>query len=357
MRVIVVGGGIIGLLTARSLALAGAEVKLVERGAVGREASWAGGGILAPLYPWHYPEAVNALARASRPMYDALAEELQGRGAGDPELVESGLLILDPEEVEPGVAWASRAGVPVERLGVAEVACREPELRAASGLLFPTTAQLRNPRLLRALAEDLRRLRVEVIEGEPVHDLMLDRRRCEGVRLPTRGLRADAVVLAAGSWIPELLQGTTPIPRLRPVKGQMLLFDAPGMLRHIVLRSGRYLIPRRDGRLLVGSTMEEVGFDKRPTDAAREELEAAACGLLPALHARPLLAHWAGLRPASPNGVPYIGPHPEVAGLYVNAGHFRNGLCTAPASALLLTDLILGRPPGLDAAPYAWTGR
>jgi glycine oxidase len=135
----------------------------------------------------------------------------------------------------------------------------------------------------------------------------------------------------------------------------MLLFRAaPGTISRMVLEDARYIIPRRDGRTLFGSTLEDVGFEKRTTPEARDELYALATERFPVLKGLPIEAHWAGLRPSSPAGVPYIGRHPEIEGLFINTGHFRNGIVLGPASARLAADLILGRTPILDPAPYAW---
>jgi glycine oxidase len=133
----------------------------------------------------------------------------------------------------------------------------------------------------------------------------------------------------------------------------LLLRGVPGRLRQVVVRDRCYLIPRADGHVLVGSTMEEAGFDSGTTEEAREDLRAFATGLMPELGNLAVERHWAGLRPGSPEGVPFVGPVPGVAGLYLNTGHFRNGFATGPASARLVTDLLLGRAPSLDPAPYA----
>ena len=136
----------------------------------------------------------------------------------------------------------------------------------------------------------------------------------------------------------------------------MLMFKAaPGTVSRIVLEANRYVIPRRDGRTLFGSTIEEVGFEKQTTEAARDELYTIATQRFPILKEYPVEAHWAGLRPSSPAGVPYIGRHPGIDGLFVNAGHFRNGIVLGLASARLAADLVLGREPIVDPAPYAWT--
>ncbi|HEM47619.1 MAG TPA: FAD-dependent oxidoreductase, partial [Alphaproteobacteria bacterium] len=166
-------------------------------------------------------------------------------------------------------------------------------------------------------------------------------------------LGADTVVVAGGAWSAEIMREMIPLDVV-PVRGQMLLFRAaPETLHRILLQEGRYVIPRRDGRVLAGSTLEYVGYDKSVTEQARAELWEAAVRLVPALADCPVENHWSGLRPGSPEGIPFIGKVGNISGLYVNAGHFRNGVVLGPASARLLADLILERSPIVDPAPYA----
>jgi glycine oxidase len=224
---------------------------------------------------------------------------------------------------------------------------------AAGGLWLPRVAQLRNPRMVRALRLDLAARGVELREGVEVTGFQDRGGRLAGVDTGAGQVEADCCVVAAGAWSGGLLAATGLILPLRPVKGQMLLLRAdPGVLRRILIYRRHYLIPRRDGRVLVGSSMEETGFEKSATAAVRHELRQAATALLPALGAAPLEAHWAGLRPGSPDGVPFMDRHPHIGGLYVCSGHFRNGLAMAPASARLMADLVLERPTLLDPAPF-----
>jgi glycine oxidase len=176
----------------------------------------------------------------------------------------------------------------------------------------------------------------------------------QGVRTRAGDIDADRVVVCTGAWTAELLAKLGRKPDIRPVRGQMILFYAkPGQIRHLTLYRERYVIPRRDGRVLIGSTLEDAGFDKRTTAEAKEELYRIATAMFPLLKRTPIEDHWAGLRPGSPSGIPYIGPYPGAEGLYVNAGHFRNGLVTGPASARLLADLLLGRDAILPPSAYA----
>ncbi len=350
------------MLTALALRRAGYAVTLLERGQVGRESSWAGGGILSPLYPWRYPDAVNALARCSQALYPALIEQLKAETGVDAELLVSGLLMLDteptleaPAAAEPAMqCWAVRFDAQIHALDRKAMDNVQPGLNATltQAWWMPQIMQVRNPRLLRALRVALDVHGVRVLEHVEVQALVSTHGRIGGVRLPDQLLAADAVVVTAGAWSAGLLAGMPTPPAIEPVRGQMILFNAPHCsLKRMVMRGGRYLIPRKDGRVLAGSTVEQVGFDKATSSAARDELRAFALDVYPALADSPIEAHWAGLRPGSPNGIPYIGAHPEIEGLFIHAGHYRNGLVMAPASTEVLLQSIANPS---QPTPYAW---
>lgn len=353
---LVVGGGLVGLLTAWELEQAGARVHVLERGAVGRESSWAGGGILSPLYPWRYPEPVTALAQWSQEHYQVFSERLAAETGIDPEWTRSGLLVLDTQEREAALAWAQGHGYELQCLTPASVRDCEPALQepGSEGLWMPQVAQIRNPRLLKALRARVEAAGVTVSEHCPVEEVRVVRGRATGVLTPDGLVSGGQVVIAGGAWSRGILGGTGCDLPVEPVRGQMLLFSGPpGLVSHVLLSRDRYVIPRRDGRVLVGSTLERVGFKKITTEQALADLLASAWRIVPALKEAPIELHWAGLRPGSPTGVPYVGEHPSIRGLFVNTGHYRNGVVLGLASGRLLADLALGRSPILDAAPYA----
>jgi glycine oxidase len=359
--VIIIGAGVAGLMSARELAGAGLRVTVLERQSIGRESSWAGGGILSPLQPWHAPEPVTALCAWSQAAFPAIAQDLQAATGVDPEWLPSGLVFADCGELAEAVDWAEAHAVSYQRLAGGELAEREPELSAIPGgtLLLPGIGQVRNPRLLQALRKDVAMRGVELLEHHAVEAIKVKSGRVAGLICQGEMLAAETYVVTAGAWSGLLAsQSGLAAPPVFPVKGEMLVFDAPpGLLSHIVLRQGRYLIPRKDGRILAGSTVENAQYNKSTSPAVREALQDFAHGLLPALSQCRIEKHWAGLRPGSPTGVPAIGAHPDAANLYFNCGHYRNGLVTAPASARLLADLILGRPPILAPDPYLPPGR
>jgi glycine oxidase len=356
MDCIVVGGGIIGMMTARELAAAGCRVRIVERGILGAESSWAGGGILSPVQPWRAPAAVTRLAAWGQGRYPELAAELAANTGIDPEWARSGLLVLDSGETDQAGAWAGQNGVECEIIDDPNaIATLEPACRPASrALWFPAVAQIRNPRLIHALRDELERSGVVCSEQSTVTELLCRDGRVYGVRTEQQDFHTDAVVVAAGAWSAQILAALAIRIEVVPVRGQMLLYrTAPGYIRHILLDGDHYLIPRNDGRVLVGSTVEYAGFDKQTTADARRELQRAAESMAGGLARCEIERQWSGLRPGSATEIPYIGPVPGMENLYLNTGHFRNGLLLAPASARLLADLMLARKSEFDPRPYA----
>lgn len=358
LHYLVIGGGLIGLLTAIELNAANHQVTLIEKQQPAREASWAGGGIISPLFPWRYLDSITQLATWSQQHYAEFCALLAQKTHIDPEYTHSGLLIIAPEEIEQAQNWAAQHQRDLRLISPATFKQLEPAAAHTpdNTLWMPQVAQVRNPRFVRALVEYSQQKGIRLLNHAPVDKILYHNQQCIGVQTAQQTLHADAVIVCAGAWSQQLLQGFTQAPAIRPIRGQMLLFKTPpGTIQRIVLEENRYVVPRRDGRVLFGSTIEDVGFDKQTTQAAYEELRKIAIQRFPVLANHPIEHHWAGLRPGSPAGVPYISPHPEIPNLFINAGHYRNGVVLGLASARLAADIILQRTPILDPAPYHWT--
>jgi glycine oxidase len=370
--VIVIGGGVVGLATAWELLRSGVTVAVLERNLCGQEASWAGAGILSPLLPWDYPEPVTQLTQFSACLFPQFIEALQAETGVDPEYQTSGMLVLQdspsqsytelvetPDERNRALLaerWCVRHAVPIQKVCSRKIA---PSLmRDEAALWVPEVCQVRNPRLLQALIRAVKAFGGKIIEHAEVASWKIERGYVQSIST-VAGERHSAgqYVVAAGAWSRRLLVEHAAALKVWPVRGQILLFKAsPGLLEPMVFDEGDnfYLIPRRDGHILAGSTLEEAGFDKSTTSEAGEILLARAHALIPVLAEETLVAQWAGLRPASPHNIPVISVHPAISNLYLNSGHYRYGVTMAPGSAQLVGNMILNKPQPLDMMPYQW---
>lgn len=319
---LVIGGGVIGMMSARTLVMAGAKVTLVDQQYCGKESSWAGGGIISPLYPWEYDDLTNELSFQSQAVYESLCDELHAATGINPEYRKSGLLMMDKFNTPEAKAWMRRYKVDYQA--------------HSDGALFTHIANVRNPRLLQALKADISKRGVTILEQTQVHSLIDKKQRVLGVQSSKGELLAHNTILCAGAWSSQLLELKNEI---FPMKGQMIVLEANiGDVKHVILKQGRYIIPRADGRVLVGSTMEDVGFNRDIDAQIKQDLHQYAYQLIPALKNAKIEKHWSGFRPASKTGTPIITKDEKYSHLFINAGHFRNGLNMAPASA----DKILG---------------
>lgn len=354
--VIVVGAGVIGLMTARELAGEGLSVTVLDRGPVGQRSAYAAGGILSAPTPWRTPQAVRALAEWGQQSFAPLVDELHEETGIDAEWVRSGALIFEVADTDAASAWASAHEGELEVLG--GDALRECEPAAASdwesGVFLPQVAQVRTPNLIKALARSLTVRGVRVHEHAQVEGLALRGSRVIGVRTKDAAMEAGKVILAAGAWTNTLLSSSGGGLDIRPVRGQMLWYQTePGAISRILMHEERYVVPRRDGVCVVGGTVEDVGFDPGVTEESAHILRTFANRLAPMLADLEPMGQWSGLRPGNVSGIPSIGPYPGPEGLYVSTGHLRNGIPLGPASARLITDLVLNREPILPPAPYA----
>lgn len=360
MQVLIVGGGVIGLLSALELSRAGCQVTVLDQGQHGRAASWAGGGILSPLYPWRYMAPVNQLAGLAPMLYSTLAIELLESTGIDIEVHRCGMLILDTEDSRDALSWFMHQPVePPSLLNQQQLQATNPRLSGtfSQGLWCPSMANLRNPHLVKALIKYLEQRGVKLIKNtqavkferkESVITAVVD-------QLGNRWT-ADQYLIASGAWSGQLAELVGVNLPVQPIKGQMILYKTPPRwLPCMVMNRGIYLIPRIDGHVLCGSTVESSGFDNRVDGEAQKHLAQRAIEMVPSLEGMQIRDQWAGLRPAAPNGIPYIGRAPHLHNLWVNAGHFRNGIVLAAGSARILREQMLGLRTSVPATPYQFS--
>jgi glycine oxidase len=336
---VIVGGGAVGLASAQALRLQGAEVTVLDKTATGQESSWAGGGILSPLCPWDYPIEVTQLALRGAAKFGSWATALHQATGIDPEYSVCGMRVLPPVDLDMAQRWCETHQVPV--------------IIEGDGLFLPAVAQARNPRLMQSLRANVAQLGVRIIEHCELQNIVSDSQHVDYLETTAGQFSANNYILATGAWTNRVL-GKQALPLdIKPIRGQMLLFKFETQpLSTIVLHNGLYLIPRRDGHLLVGSTLEDVGFDKSTTLAAQQDLQQRAQVILPVLAKMPIVKHWAGLRPGSPRNIPAIGRHPTLQNLYLNSGHFRYGVTMAPASVEILLNELSGAAQPFDVTAY-----
>jgi glycine oxidase len=336
--VIVIGAGIIGLSLARELRKRGASVLVVERGEPGREASHAAGGMLANCGD-EIPPVLQSLANASAEMYPEFAQELEDESGLHVDLRSQGTLLFTTKEklldsapanlreLEPALAVEGRSAFLLKERSVCPRALTEAALKAA------------------------RHRGVDVSSGTAVVSVDVRDGRASGVTTDKTSYRAAKVVNCAGAWAGQVAPYAMPT---RPVKGQMVCFAMPSreLLKHVVRAPEIYLIPRSDGRLLAGATLEDVGFDKRTVPETIQGLRRAALAMVPALKEARVLEDWAGLRPGTPDNLPILGAMP-IPGYFVATGHFRDGILLAPATAQVMAQVVAGGSPAWELSPFA----
>lgn len=365
--ILIIGGGIIGLSLARELKRRGVRnVKILERNSMcGIEASSAAAGMLAPQAEADFADDFFRFCSASRDLYPNFAQELFEETGVDIELDQTGTLYLafdehDAEELEKRFEWQAKANLKVEKLTAQEVLEIEPNISRAvhEALFFPNDWQVENRKIISALQKSAELNKIEIYTDSEVKNLLFQQDspngspKIIGAETDERKFFADTIVLATGAWtslinsrikLVERDVNFVLLPTVRPIRGQMLCFNPAERLFSKVIYTPRgYLVPRGDYRILIGATVEDVGFDKNLTQSGTDYLRQTAFEISPNLANYEIFDQWAGLRPRAADGLPILGAPPyKFQNLYLATGHFRNGILLAPLTAKILADKIV----------------
>jgi glycine oxidase len=361
--VAIIGGGVMGSSVALRLAQRGLAVTVIERGIPGAEASSAAAGILGPQMEADGPGPLLELGLRSRALYPALAAELRDATGVDIGYVKSGVLSVALDEAGEGElaarrTWQTARGLRVETLTPALLRTQEPHLGPAvrAGLRFADDAQVNARDLARALSQAAAVAGARFLPGRYVRRVLVEGGAATGVELDGEVLHAGVVVVAAGSWSGLVEGAGVSATVVRPARGQLVSIETrPPLLRHVVFVHGRgYLVPRRDGTVLAGSTVEMAGFRKEVTVAGLAEILGLARTLVPALGEAPVTGSWSNFRPYTEDHLPVLGMTP-VRGLVLATGHFRNGILLAPVTAQAISELVASGASSVDLAPFSVT--
>ncbi len=344
---VIIGGGIIGLYSAYLLAQRGINITLIDKGDFGQESSWAAGGILTPLLPWNYSKQVLSLTESASNDYDNLSKHLFAHTKIDIEYWKCGLTVQDScsDEIKH---WCSKHNI----------AYQQTEQHRLNHLYLPEIAQVRMPLVIKALVQYLQQNNVTLLNNTSVDGYLVHKNHMVAVNTSIGDINTEHVLLATGAWLPEIITSNQHIrvPTITPIKGQIIAIQAiPDLLNHIIYKDGHYLIPRKDGLIMAGSTLENVGYNKHITDSARDTLWKNSLSILPELNNYSITHQWAGLRPGSTGNIPTIGPHPDIKGLYLNCGHFRYGVAMSPKSADIISQWIINNGRSLNDEERAYS--
>jgi glycine oxidase len=360
----IIGGGVIGCSIAWRLAQGGQRVVVIERNEIGKEASWAAGGMLAPLAEADSADEFFQLCVASRAMYADFARELREASGLDIEYRTEGTLYLalteeDEEELEHRWQWQHAAGLNVKKLKADCVRKLEPLVneRLRWALKFPDDHQVNNRRLAEALHAAALKAGVHFLPFTEARELITEAQagqtRVRGVGTTRGEIHAATVVLAAGAWAGLL--PTTKLPVV-PVRGQMVALEMPApSLSHVIYSRRGYVIPRFGGYLIAGSTTENTGFDKRVTAQGLAAIIEKAVEIAPPLRTQAVTETWAGLRPHGPDDQPILGADPQMQRLIYATAHYRNGILLTPITAQAISELILQGESSTNLAPFSLT--
>ncbi len=358
---LVIGGGVVGLSIAYEMAGRGRRVRLIDASQPGREASWAGAGILPPAGAEN-ADPLEQLAALSNHVHARWSEELRAETGIDNGFRRTGAIYVardtaTAQQLELLASFARTRNIVAQRLATDELAEIEPALRPSgqlhSAYFVPAECQIRNPRHLKALLAGCARRGVEITPGARAEDFDVGSGSVRAVVTGAGRFAADQVCITTGAWSRSLAARLDVELAIKPVRGQIALLSlARPLVSHIINEGSRYLVPRPDGRLLVGSTEEDAGFDRSTTAQGIGGLLQFALALVPELANVPLERTWAGLRPSTEDGLPYLGRVPGLDNAFMAAGHFRGGLQLSTGTAMVLSALLEGQPSEIDLTPF-----
>ncbi|MBK6724278.1 MAG: glycine oxidase ThiO [Acidobacteria bacterium] len=351
-EVLIIGGGVIGLSIARELHKQGAKrISIVEKGVCGEESSWAAAGMLGPQAEADSGGSFFDMTLASRDLYPDFAAELEAETGIDVGLDRSGTFYFafsdeDVRALRERYEWQKKAGFPVELLTADEARRAEPFASPSvrEALFFPGDWQVDNRKLLAALRKYAEINGIQIIKNTTVERLIVEGNQVVGVEVANGEIRGEQTVLATGAWTSLIKVGVADMPfKVEPVRGQIIAFHtAKQFFKHVVYTRRGYIVPRSDGRLLVGSTTEFVGFEKTTTAAAADLLREIAGEIAPSIGALSISDHWSGLRPFAADGLPVLGSIAGIEGLTIATAHYRNGILLAPLTARIVADRLIG---------------
>jgi glycine oxidase len=350
-EILIIGGGVIGLSLARSLKKSGAgRITILERGTPGRESSFAAAGMLAPQAETDKLDDFFDFCHESNKLYPQFAAELLDETGVDIELDRAGTLYLafsdeDVKEINRRYVWQKGAGLAIEYLKAEDIRRSEPFVSpdVREGLFFPNDWQVENRKLLVALQKFAELNAIQIVENAEVKNVVVRSGKAIGAETGNETFSAETIILTTGAWTSLVTVNNLDLPfKVRPIRGQMLSFQAARrFFRHVIYSPRGYVVPRVDGRILAGATVEDVGFDKSVTEAGIDFLLEHALEIAPSLANLESNDKWSGLRPLAADGMPVLGAVPEAENLFAATAHYRNGILLAPITAETLASKVL----------------
>ena len=330
-KIAIIGGGIIGCLSAIKLRESGFSVVIVDKNEIGKESSWAGAGILFPLMPWLYSPEVYNLCINSSEFYEEFSKKLFRATDIDPEFTRTGMMLISPHSVDKIQQWARKHNYEIQN----------STFHKSPAILFPSVAQIRPPRAMKAIRLYMSQLGISIIENTELCAIQGNKKILN--KWATKNsdpIEADYFIVTSGAWV-SMIQADYK-NKIYPVRGQMIQYKASSLkINHILYSDDFYILQRKDGVIIAGSTVEEVGFDEKVTSDSIDYLKKKSEQLLPELKNILVENHWAGFRPGTKENIPIIGKDGKYENVYINSGHFRYGLTMAPKSAEIINSLLV----------------